>query len=272
MGAGGAGANGMKDAVLEFKQQLKGFAERLQAYVADPGGQWKVRGFIDILKNIYTISTDTKILSKILEIQIFPALAEFSHENGYCMELASKQNYYPDVTFISRKDDRIKFAVDVKTTYRIDENTCNGFTLGSHGEYFVNRSSRKNIQYPYGEYIVHFCLGIIYDRGSQQVDETKVYPLESLETIPAVASNFLFFVAEKWKIASDKGGSGNTANIGSIKTIADLINEQGIFVPYGEKVFDDYWMNFGKITIPDGPRDTRKITSLPDFLAYKNQH
>ena len=262
----------MKEVVLEFKQRLNDFIAQLQSYVADSNGNWKVRGFIDILKNIYTISNDTKIISKILEIHIFPALLKFSQENNYRMEIAAKQNYYPDITFVNTKNNKIKFAVDLKTTYRRGKGICNGFTLGSHGEYFVDRTSRKNIQYPYSEYAAHFCLGIIYDRGRRQVDETQIYPLNALTTIPSVATNFLFFLAEKWKIASDKGGSGNTANIGSIKNIDDLLNEKGIFVPHGEQVFDDYWMNYGKITIPDGTGGMKKIVTLSDFLTYKNLH
>nr|WP_330216919.1 type II restriction endonuclease [Helicobacter pylori] len=39
---------------------------------------------------------------------------------------------------------------------------CNGFTLGSHGEYFRNRTSTKNIQFPYSHYLAHTCLGILY--------------------------------------------------------------------------------------------------------------
>ena len=105
-------------------------------------------------------------------------------------------------------------------TYRCEDNPkfCNGFTLGSHGEYFVNRNSSKNIQYPYNEYSGHFCLGVIYSRiSSNKVDETQKYTLDQLEEIPSVINHFLFFAEEKWKIASDKGGSGNTANIGSIQ-------------------------------------------------------
>jgi hypothetical protein len=52
---------------------------------------------------------------------------------------------------------------------------------------------------------------------------------------------------EKWKIASGKGGSGNTANIGSIKNIADIVAGRGMFSKLGESWFDDYWMNFKKI-------------------------
>lgn len=264
------GAVGMNDIVSEFKQQLRCFVAHLPLYVADFCGKWKIRGFIDICGNIYTLSTDTKILSKVLEIQIYPALWGFARHNGYEMELAEKQNYYPDVTFINMKDRSIKFALDVKTTYRINKQMCNGFTLGSHGEYFMDRSSHKNIQYPYREYTAHFCLGIIYDRETQH-DERRVYHLRSFRTIPAVASNFLFFVAEKWKIASDKPGSGNTANIGSIKDIADLLNERGVFAAYSEDVFDEYWRNYGRTFTPvEG--GTRKITSFSEFLASQNLH
>ena len=75
--------------------------------------------------------------------------------------------------------------------------------------------------------------------------------------------------AEKWKIAGDKGGSGNTANIGSIKRIEDILSENGMFAKLGEEWFDDYWMNFGKITVIDKSGKTKKITSLEEFVKYR---
>ena len=48
----------------------------------------------------------------------------------------------------------------------------------------------------------------------------------------------------KWKIASDRPGSGNTRNIGGILEIEKLINGEGPFAPLGEEVFDHYWRNF----------------------------
>ncbi len=36
--------------------------------VATPRGDWIIKGFIDISKNIYTISVDTKVISKIMEL------------------------------------------------------------------------------------------------------------------------------------------------------------------------------------------------------------
>ncbi|HGE72126.1 TPA: hypothetical protein ENX78_14910 [Candidatus Poribacteria bacterium] len=45
-------------------------------------------------------------------------------------------------------------------------------------------------------------------------------------------------------IASDTTGSGNTKNIGSIKDIESLLKGKGVFEPYGQNIFDDYWMNY----------------------------
>jgi len=254
-----------------FEKKLKKFVESLSEHISTEDGQWTIKGFIDVFKNVYTISSDTKIISKILEIHIFPKILKFAETEGYKLVLAQHQNYYPDISFLSAKDEKIKFAVDFKTTYRLeDPEYCNGFTLGSHGEYFINRSSRKNIQFPYNEYLGHFCLGIIYTRGENTtIDETKSYNIDELKSITSVIKDIQFFVTEKWKIASDKSGSGNTANIGSINNISDIINGNGMFSKLGEKWFDDYWMNYGKITTTDKFGKTKKITNLETFVSYR---
>ena len=196
-------------AKIEFEKQLKKFVKTFQSHISSPDGQWTVKGFIDIFKKVYTISGDTKILSKILEIHLFPKILEFASTYGYKVVLADHQNYYPDISFVKEGNEKLKFAVDFKTTYRNDKkpHLCNGFTLGSHGEYFSNRSSTKNIQFPYNEYAGHFCLGIIYSRvDGSTIDETRSYDISQLKSISSVVKDFQFFVVEKWKIASDKGG------------------------------------------------------------------
>ncbi len=253
-----------------FSKQLKEFAGTLAELISQ-GDEWTIRGFIDIFKNIYTISSDTKIISKILELHLFPHFLTFAESNGYIIELATYQNWYPDLTFISKSNPTIKFAVDLKTTCRDEEypGFCNGFTLGSHGEYFLERTSTKNIQYPYSAYSGHFCLGIIYSRVQlDKNEETHIYSLDEIKTIPAVIRNFVFFAEEKWKIASDKGGSGNTANIGSIQKIDDILNGNGVFAKAGEELFDDYWANFGKIEIMTGEK-RKKLSSFSEYLAYR---
>ncbi len=236
----------------EFEAHLKQFVAGLKAHISTENKQWTIKGFIDVFQNIYTISADTKIISKILEIHLFPKIMEFAQTCGYKIVLAEHQNYYPDISFIKTDDEDVKFALDLKTTYRNPRKPflCNGFTLGSHGKYFTDRTSKKNIQFPYGEYAGHFCLGIIYDRGSKvATKETINYNINELRSIVSVISNFQFFVAEKWKIAGDKSGSGNTANIGSINNIADIVSNNGMFAKLGESWFDDYWMNLIKLPL-----------------------
>ena len=254
----------------DFFRALTQFVASLDEHVSTDDGQWSIKGFIDICRNIYTISSDTKIISKILEIHLFPRILSFAEETGYHLVLAEHQNYYPDISFVHANNQSIKFAVDFKTTYRLPDypEFCNGFTLGSHGQYFIDRESSKNIQFPYGQYQGHFCLGIIYSRHTE-ADETRTYRLEELQSISSVITDFKFFIAEKWKIASDKSGSGNTANIGSINKISDIISGRGMFSDLSEKWFDDYWMNYGKITITEDDGKTKQIRNLKDFVAYR---
>jgi len=257
-----------------FLKNLKTFTDELTEYVSTNSGDWRIKGFIDIDKNIYTISFDTKIISKILEIQLYPKFKEFAQKLGYKIILAEKQNWYPDISFVNQKNHKIKFAVDIKTTYRLDNypGFCNGFTLGSHGEYFRNRESTKNIQFPYSQYSGHICLGILYTRANVlDIGETSKYKLLDLESISSVITDIKFFAEEKWKIASDKGGSGNTANIGSIVCIEDLLNSNGVFINLGEEIFDEYWINQGVLRVPQEKdhRKFKKLTKLSEYIKFK---
>jgi hypothetical protein len=64
---------------LDFKVALKKCADKLKSYVSTDKGDWTVKGFIDVYKNIYTISSDTKIVSKILEIHLFPEILQIAY-------------------------------------------------------------------------------------------------------------------------------------------------------------------------------------------------
>jgi hypothetical protein len=59
-----------------------------------------------------------------------------------------------------------------------------------------------------------------------------------------VVKDFTLLLQEKWRIANDRPGSGNTKNIGSMRDIQALVEGKGPFAPYGEEVFNDYWMNY----------------------------
>lgn len=278
--------------ISEFEKGLEEFVNTLQYYVSTETGEWTIKGFIDVYKNIFTISSDTKIVSKILEIHLFPEILSFAEKMGYKIILAEHQNWYPDLTFIHKENELIKFALDLKTTFRRNKKSA-GFTLGSHGAYFKERDKDKNIQFPYNQYIGHYCLGVIYTRADlDNLSETEVFhvneleptygdeessigarkvtKIENLKSITSVIRDFDFFAAPKWKIASDSQGSGNTANIGSIKDIDDLKAGNGVFSQLGEEWFDEYWMNYGTATmIKDGK--TIKVTSIWDFLEFKGR-
>ncbi|MDR1359718.1 MAG: EcoRV family type II restriction endonuclease [Deltaproteobacteria bacterium] len=258
----------------EFKRHLCEFTKMLSGYVATEDQQWTIKGFIDVFRNIYTISADTKIVSKILEIHLLPALLKFAHKYEYRIVLADHQNYYPDISFVSAKDESLKFAVDFKTTYRLPNKPgfCNGFTLGSHGSYFIERDRKKNIQFPYNQYSGHFCLGIIYTRtDSGDIDETRSCKIDQLQSIVSVIRDIEFFACEKWEIASDSQGSGNTANIGSIVRIEDILSGNGVFRNLGEEWFDEYWMNYGKIILKSKTGKQKKLTKLVEFLEFKGE-
>lgn len=281
-----------RNSVLVFERALEQLVGRLRTYVATETGEWTIKGFIDVYKNIYTISSDTKIISKVLEIHIFPELLRFAEEAGYKIVLATHQNWYPDITFVDKEDETVKFALDIKTTFRRNERSA-GFTLGSHGGYFKDRDKAKNIQFPYNDYSGHYCLGIIYTRvdfdnlaeteihAVEELDEAygdsntlsgdrRIKHIDKLKSIASVIKDFDFFAAPKWKIASDAQGSGNTANIGSIKDIEDLKKGNGVFSELGEEWFDEYWMNYGSATMLKNGKPT-KVTNIWDFLEFKGR-
>ena len=86
-----------------FQKNLLKHTEDFKKVLATPSGDWSVKGFIDIAKNIYTISVDTKVISKIIELMMFPVLQKFAKDNKFEMILSSEQNHYPDVTFITKR-------------------------------------------------------------------------------------------------------------------------------------------------------------------------
>lgn len=226
----------------KFRGQLLKYVDLFNDAVATANGDWIVKGFIDVARNIYTISVDTKVVSKIMELLLFPKLCQFAHDNRYKMVLCAEQNFYPDISFIDEKGN--KFAVDLKSTYRINDKEVNGMTLGAFTGYFRDRKSNKNITFHYEEYVGHYVLGILYSRTDGNVDERKIYQLKDLRNIISVVKDFSFFVQEKYRIAVDRPGSGNTKNIGSVTKIDDLISGKGPFAQLGEDVFDDYWIYY----------------------------
>ena len=228
--------------VSNFRENLLAHFDKFRRTLATDTGDWVVKGFIDVYRNIYTISVDTKVVSKIIELLLFPVISQFATEHDYKMVLSEYQNHYPDISFIGPEETKI--ALDLKSTYRKGEGKVNGFTLGAFTGYFRQRKSTKNITFPYEQYAAHFVLGIIYRRQDEAIDERRIYTLDELQDIVSVVKDFAFLLQEKWQIADERPGSGNTKNIGSVRDVRALVEGKGPFATYGEEVFDNYWMNY----------------------------
>lgn len=54
-----------------FVEQLQSYEPEFRRILSTQDGDWVVKGFIDIYQNIYTISVDTKVISKIIELMLF---------------------------------------------------------------------------------------------------------------------------------------------------------------------------------------------------------
>ncbi len=177
-------------------------------------------------QNIYTISSDTKIVSKILEIHLFPRILQFAQDNGYSIVLAEHQNWYPDLSFVKQSNRAINEVIHVK-------------------ELDSEKSREPSHRY-------------------------RVTSVDHLRSIASVVKDLQFFVCEKWRLASDKQGSGNTANIGSITYVDDILAGNGVFAKLGEEWFDEYWMNNGISTMIKKGKAT-PIRSIEDFLDFKGK-
>lgn len=315
---------------MTFEEKFNNFIQELTKTLTIPNStDWTLKGFIDYYQNIYSISIDTKVISKVIELMIFPKFLEFAEKNSLKLKLSPHQNYYPDITFIDSNGK--KYAVDLKSTYRATSTKVNGMTLGAFTGYFRNRQSSKNTLYPYGEYHKHYVFGIIYSRtdisnieeyftilkikltgklkkiiidyinenttenwnkiknetskdivltdknkkivDSYLINETKTYNLENFTEIQSVVKDFDFFIQEKWKIALDRPGSGNTKNIGSETEITKLKSGNGLFKRNfsnnGKKAFDDYWMNYEtKDMAKKVGRDTPRFKNITTYLEW----
>jgi hypothetical protein len=71
------------------------FEDKLLAYfpllykslLSDNAHDWAVKGFIDSRRNIYRISLDTKVISKLIEIMFIPLIYKFAEENNFTLVL-----------------------------------------------------------------------------------------------------------------------------------------------------------------------------------------
>ena len=172
----------------------------------------------------YELGHDSKIISKIYECVIIDKLKKILISNQLEFIENNIQNKYPDFIIQSKINKEKYYAIDIKSSYLKTPSQINGFTLGTYKGYFKNRDTLNSIVKPYNSFIKHYCLCVIYDRCKDRI------PVKYI------------FVREKWEIAYNNTGSGNTCNIGSIKLLDNLINKKYYF--NNEEEFNKYWLNY----------------------------
>lgn len=215
----------------------------LQTFTETLPDMLSIKGFITSDEMIIPLSRDTKVLSTVLELEIGPLLREYLKEYDITVFPNPTQNSYPD--FVLLCDDEF-YALDIKSSYRKDENTINGMCLGTYKGYFRDEESSKNTLIPYGQFKKHLVLGVIYDRLDKKIrNKQRAYKLSELDQIKSPMQNIKCFVQQKWKIAGLTPGSGNTNNIGSVCKIEDLLEGKGPFAEkFGELGFLKYWREY----------------------------
>lgn len=210
------------------------------------GVEWDLVGVLTKSSRVFTLSYDSKILSGIFEILCEPPITQIAKDNNYVLK-KGVQNQYPEFTIFNEDHPASKIAIDIKSTYRQynQDGTLKpfSFTLGSYRSYLQDPAGKKGILYPYNDYTEHWVIGFLYDRN-EKLKHIEIKSIIEAAQLEPPYVNIEFFVQEKHLIAGKTPGSGNTTNIGSIKSnkIEDFINGSGPFRAKNE--FEDYWRNF----------------------------
>lgn len=246
--------------------------QALRVKFNEVGIGWDIKGVIDSEKRIYTINDDTKLISKVFELVSRPVIYSLAAEYNLKVYEPAAQTVYPDFTLEGTLLGPKKVAVDIKSTYRrflASGEIRVAFTLGSYTAYI--RNPTKNILFPYNEYSEHWIVGFIYTRETN-IGEPKRVTIENIDAIEPPITEIELIVQEKHKISSDRPGSGNTANIGSINSVIDLREGIGPFSPYGEEVFLDYWRNFMSEQMSQAARRPRPFTDLASYFQWRREN
>jgi len=235
--------------ITEFYEKMK--TVRFGAY-----------GIIDSDSKIHTLGTDSKIIGRVFEMLAQPVLEEIAAEHGLILKTPESQTVYPDFVMMKDVKSKEKIAIDIKTTYIDNGQSTIKFTLGSFGSYM--RNNTKNIEYKYTDYAKHYVIGFVYKRNDA-AQESRVYSYEDREKIEFPYSDVKYFIQEKFRIAGDKPGSGNTENIGSFSTknFQDLVDGKGPFSQLGADAFDLYWKYYPQYRAAD-----KAYTSLDGFMDW----
>lgn len=64
-----------------FFKLLTDEVKTYKGFLETANNEWIIKGFIDVNENVYTITNDTKVVSKIIEILLVPKLDKFAKKS-----------------------------------------------------------------------------------------------------------------------------------------------------------------------------------------------
>jgi len=227
------------DFITEFNKTIKSQYQQ--------GLEFELVGLLTKNSKVFTLSYDSKILAGIFEILCEPIIKDICDSKHLVFEKSS-QTSYPDFT-IYRHCNKEKHAVEIKSTYRHFKKDGSlkpfSYTLGSYRSFLRDPEGKKNILYPYKEYTKHWVVGFLYTRNPE-CKWTEIREVIEAGSLQTPFNDIEWFVQEKHLIAGRKPGSGNTTNVGSIKSnnIVDFKVGKSGFRTKSE--FDEYWRSYKK--------------------------
>lgn len=220
------------------------FGTLFEAARSDTKPNYRARGIIADDDRIYPLGTDTKVLSTVFEAFTRPMVHAVADKLGMVVAEPPAQNTYPDFTLSHPDRERDRIAVDVKTTYYTSAGEKVSFTLGSYTSFIHPEQEGKSILFPFSQYAEHWVVGYVYRRLAITGPE-HYYPHSDLDKMPLVFDDVTTFVRRKWEIAGDRAGSGNTANIGSVKLRPhEFATADPLFA--NESEFLKYWRGYAR--------------------------
>ncbi len=116
-------------------------------------------------------------------------------------------------------------------------------------------------------------VGIVYTQDKDQ--QPGIYALNEIDRIQPPIRDIEIFLHEKWRMASDRPGSGNTRNIGSITDLRALREGKGPFVHLGEEgeaIFNEYWQQYlNRDMARAAELSAPPFRNLREYLHYRNR-
>lgn len=219
------------------------FFNSLAAHLSEHLERELPRGLITTSGRVFPLPSDTKLLSKVFEVSASPLIQSYSQSHNVEVVEADTQIKYPDFSLRGKILGTPKWvALDLKSSYRKPGNkTISGFTLGSCRGSLRQQDSTQYSVFPYSNYSSHWILCVIYSRREFP---SQSYSLDRLKEVPIPFGEIEVYIHEKYRLAVDRLGSGNTANIGSVTKLTDVIAGAGPFAKLGSRIFEDYWKNY----------------------------